>query len=229
MIVKRVIETYEDFLAVLQVIAFDDPVDKKKAKNVLDYFRQRNPDLFEVFSKKCEGIEETKPVVPAKPRKQAGDRQNNIDQPETSVKKLRNKAYKRLMKGNLGFDLPSWITEKDLLYSIDQLTISDLTTATGEPIQRTILYRKCIQLAATSGRIDEGKLRQTILNRCRIIWNNITPPDYSYEALKLFILEFATAEELADAGIEYTKLVDLMFDKRIKELNDGELNERVKG
>ena len=228
MIVKRVIETYDDFLFVLQAQAFDDPVYRDEAKDALDNFRQKSPELFDKYSKMCEGVEEPQPNVPAKPRKpqkKIGEiGQHNNEHPEINVKRLRYIARKRLMKGKFGFDLPSWITEEELLSSIDQMTITDLTTETGDPVQRAILYRKCILLAAISGRIDEGKLRQVIINRCRIIWNNITNhPDYSFEALKSFILEVATAEELADAGIDYNKLVDLMYDKRIMGLNALEL------
>lgn len=228
MIVKRVIETYEDFLFALQAKAFDDPVYRDEAKDALDNFRRKSPELFEKYSKMCEGVEESQPIVPSKPRKSQkkfGEKgQHNREHPEISVKRLRNIARKRLMKGKFGFDLPSWITEEELLSSIDQMTITDLTTETGDPVQRAILYRKCIILAATSGRIDEGKLRQVIINRCRIIWNNITDhPDYSFETLKCFILKVATAEELADAGIDYNKLVDIMYDKRIMGLNALEL------
>ena len=224
MIVKRDIKTYEDFLVALQAKAFDDPVYKNEANDALGNFRQKNPELFDKYSRMCEGVEGQQPIVPAKarkPRKKIADKkQLNSEHPEINVKRLRNIARKRLMKGKFGFDLPSWITEDELLSSIDQLTISDLTTEAGDPVQRATLYRKCIILAATSGRIDEGKLRQVVFNRCRIIWNNITDhPDYSLEALKYFILEVATAEELADAGIDYNKLVDIMYDKRIKELN----------
>lgn len=224
MVVKRVIETYEDFLFALQAKAFDDPVSRDEAKDALDNFRRKNPKLFEKYSKMCEGVEEPQPIVQAKPRKpqkKTGDTgKHNNEHPEINVKRLRNIARKRLMKGKFGFDLPSWITEEELLSSIDQMTITDLTTETGDPVQRAILYRKCIILAATNGRIDEGKLRQVIINRCRIIWNNITNhPDYSFETLKCFILEVATAEELADAGIDYNKLVDIMYDKRIMGLH----------
>lgn len=236
MIVKRNIETYEDYLAALQAKAFDDPVDGNEAQSILDNFRLNNPDLYDKFSKMCDGIEEPRPIieseepssmVPVKKQKRVGDKEQIIDEHfETNVKKLRNKARKRLMKGKYGLELPTWINEKELLASIEQLTISDLITSTGEPVQRSTLYQKCIKLAAASGRIDEAMLRQTIVKRCRIIWNNITGhPCYSFETLQWFIMEFATAEELADAGVDYSKLIDIMFDKRIEKLNVKDLRE----
>lgn len=207
------INSYEDFLAVLQAITFDDPVNRNEAKNALAVFRRKKPELYVKYSKMCGWKEKSQ----EKEKNKKGDNSDNSD---PKLKKLRNNARSRLMKGKFGFDLPSWITEKDLLSSIDQLDVSDMITETGEPVQRVTLYRKSIKLAAANGRIDEVKLRRVILNRCRIIWNNITNhPDFSFEALKRFILEFATTEELADAGIDHNKLVELMFDDRIKGLD----------
>ena len=115
-----------------------------------------------------------------------------------------------------------------MLRSLDELTIPDLITGSGNLAQRAILYRKCIRRAAASGRVDETKLRQTILSKCRNIWNIIKiHPSYSFEVLEYYILKVATAEELANAGVNYpTNIVDMMFNNRIYKLNIEELKER---
>ena len=47
MIVKRVIETYEDFVTAMQAKKSEDAVDRNEGKNALGNFRRRNPVLFD--------------------------------------------------------------------------------------------------------------------------------------------------------------------------------------
>lgn len=234
MIIKRVIETYEDFVTAMQAKKSDDAVDRNERKNALGNFRRRNPVLFDKFSKRYEGIEEAQLIIEAKPRKPralSADKERYIQEhPEINVEELRNKARERLIKGKYGmglrYDLPSWISERDLLSSIETLTVSDLITADGSLAQRAVLFRKCIRRAAASGRVDEKGLRQTILNSCRSLWNMIkTPPNYSFEVLEYFILKVATNDELANAGVNPTDIVDVMFNNKISKLNVEELRE----
>ena len=229
MIVKRVIETYEDFVTAMQAKKSEDAVDRNEGKNALGNFRRRNPVLFDKFTKRYEGINEPQPI---RSRAVAGDKEKYIrEHPEINIEELRNKARERLMKGKYGrgisYDLPSWITERELLSSIETLTVPDMITGDGSLAQRAVLYRKCVKQAATSGRVDIEKLRQCVLSGCRSIWNAIkTHPNYPFEALKIFILEFATAEELADGGINSSNLIDIMFNKKISDLYVNELRER---
>ena len=235
MTVKRIIETYEEFIAALQAKKSDDRVERNEAKNALGNLRIKYPEQFEKYSKWYEGIEEPLPTIQVKPRKPRAlpaDKERYIQEhPEINVEELRNKARERLMKGKYGmgirFDLPSWISERDLLSSVETLAISDLITADGSLAQRAILYRKCIRRAAASGRVDEMALRQTILNSCRNLWNMIkTHPNYSFEALQYYILKVATNEELANAGVNPTDIIDVMFNNKISKLNIEELRER---
>lgn len=177
MTVKRNIETYEEFLAALQAKKSDDRFERNEAKNALGNLRIKYPERFEKYTKRFEGIEETQSITPAKPRKpraKAGDKERYIrEHPELSLKDLRDKARAKLMKGHYGlglaFDIPVWISQEEVLRSLDELTIPDLITGSGNLAQRAILYRKCIRRAAASGRVDETKLRQTILSKCRNI------------------------------------------------------------
>lgn len=90
----------------------------------------------------------------------------NKEHPEINVAELRIKAKERLKRGSHGFalcfDLPPWLTEENLLKSVDQLTISDLITASGTPVPRQTLLRKCIKIAVEEKRIDEVIVRDAL-------------------------------------------------------------------
>ncbi len=58
MLVKRIIETYEDFLNALEAKRSEDAVDRNEGKNALGNFRRRNPELFDKYSKRYESTEE---------------------------------------------------------------------------------------------------------------------------------------------------------------------------
>ena len=231
----RQINNYDEFLDALQAKKSDDRVERNDAKNALGNFRIKYPELFEKFTKWYEGIDDPRPFYQAPQRKTrttSADKERYIrEHPEINVEDLRNKARERIIKGKYGhglrYDLPSWITERELLSSVETLTIPDLITADGSLAQRAILYRKCIRRAAASGRVDETLLRQTILGDCKNLWNMIkTHPSYSFEVLEYYILNVATAEELANAGVNPTDIVDVMFNNKIYKLNVEELKER---
>ena len=247
----RTIENYDDFVAAMKDKSSDDRVVRNEAKNALGNFHIKYPEKYDKFKARYEGIKEPEIVIPVipralpqyesapqqkKPRKTKADKEQFIkDHPELNVQKLRKEARERLLKGTycscLSLELPKWVTGKDVLLSLDQMELADLITASGKIATYESLKKKCIKRAAADGRIDETKLRQTILTQCANFWQKSNfKPDYPFESVKWFVLKVATVEELAIANTGYGtnihKIIDIIFDKRIPKLNIPELREK---
>ena len=236
--VKRIIENYYDFFSAMRDKQSEDRVVRNEAKNALCNFRIRDPKCFEDYKARYEGIVPTSPVpssTPVVPPTPGVMRQTTKRIPKCSLmteQQIREKARETLLKDGLetGYGIPKWISFNDVMISFSKLKKTDLLTAKKNLIQRKTILRKCILLAAAEGRVDEGKLRTLILSHCRTIWNKLTiQPDYSFEAVKWFVLKVASTEELAGANLEYgintSKIFFLILDKRIKRLNVEELKE----
>ena len=232
--VKRIIENYNDFLAALDAKKSEDAVDRNEAKNALGNFRRRNPELFDKYTKRYEGIEEVTPIVPEKqrkPRSKPGDKEKYIrEHPEISVIELRKKARERLLKTDrygigLALEIPSWVSQNEILKSLDNMTIADLITASGNPVPRQTLIRKCLQRAVSERRIDEKKLRYVVFssfcNNYKVSgYITLASPDL-YEPIKRVLREETTIEELVNVshgygGVDVEKLVQLINSKEIK-------------
>lgn len=227
--VKRIIENYSDFLAAMEAKKSEDAVTRNEGKNALGNLRIRNPKLFDEYKARYEGIAPAEPTIESKPkkaRKTAYDKEKYIrEHPEINVMELRKKARERLLKGsyNLGLliDTPPWMSKEDLLDSLNRLTISDLITASGKPVQRQTLLRKCINIAIAEGRIDEKKLRDIVFSSfCNNYKNKgiiiLKSPDL-YEPVKRVLREETTVEELLSVsngyGVDIGKLVELINSK----------------
>ena len=222
----RTIKDFDDFVAAIKDITSEDSIIQNEAKSALVSFRSKYPVRFEVYEAHYETI---KPAEQNnKGRKTAYDKEKYIkEHPEINVNQLRKAASERLKKGphNLGmhFEIPSWITQEDVLSSLNQLTISDLITASGKPVPRQTLLRKCIKLTIAQGRINEIKLRDDVLYyfgyyyRKEII--TLQSP-YLYEPVQRMLKEEATIEELANVSEQWSvnvdKLVQLINSREIK-------------
>ena len=232
MIVKRIIETYEDYLAALEAKKSEDAVTRNEGKNALGNLRIRDSKRFEEYNARYEGIVPPSIVVPPTPRVVRKTTKRIPKCALMTEQQIREKARETLLKDDLetGYSIPKWVTFNDVMISFSKLNRTDLVTGKGNLIQRKSLLRKCILLAAAEGRVDEGKLRPLILSHCRTIWNKLQLQlDYSFESVKWFILKVASTKELANANIEYgintSKIIGLILDKRIKRLNIEELKE----
>ena len=234
----RTIENYGDFCSAMWDKLSEDRAVRNEAKNALGNFRIRDPKRFEDFKARYEGIVPTTPVPSPTPVESPTPkvvRQTTKRIPKCSLmteQQLHEKARETLLKDGLeaGYSIPRWVTFNDVMISFSKLKKADLLTANRNLIQRKTILRKCILLAAADGRVDEEKLRTLILSHCRTIWKKLTiQPDYSFEAVKWFVLKVASAEELANANLEYSinmpKIIGLIFDNRIKKLNIEELKE----
>ena len=232
MTVKRIIETYEEFLAALQAKKSDDRVERNEAKNALGNLRIKYPERFEKYTKWFEGVEEPQPITPAKPRKpraKAGGKEQYIrEHPDLSLDDLREKARARLSKGRWGlglaFDIPVWISQEEVLKSLDELTIPDLITASGNLAQRETLLRRCLKIVLAEGRINEEKLRKTVQSSFasyygrKIISLN---ESYYFEPVRRMLLEDTKIDELlyvANNGwdIDADRLVNLINSKKLR-------------
>lgn len=229
----KTIETYSDYLIAVRDQTATLRVVKSEAIHALNELKKNNPDKYAEYKARSEEIK------PAKPRGKKETvnrpRRQTLKYRNMSLQEIRQKVREKLYGDACWLHVPSWITKEDASYSIYSLEIDDMLTASGNLASAETLRRRCIKRAATEGRIDENKLRQTILSHCIQIMNTskVKYP-YSSESLKWFIMKVASAEELANANMEFgisiSKVVNLMFDKRIPKLNIEELkdNEREK-
>lgn len=162
----RSINDYSEYLATLKETSSKDPVVRYEAKKALEILQKDAPDrytLYRILNKEIEAPKEEAP----KGKRIVYDKEKFIrEHPEIDVRDLRKKAKERLIKGSYGFglhyELPSWLTEENLLKSVDQLTVSELITGSGKPVPRQTLLRKCIKIAIEEKRIDEGMVRDAL-------------------------------------------------------------------
>ncbi len=162
----RSINDYSEYLATLKETSSKDPVARDEAKKALEFLQREAPDRYTLYRLLNKEIEAPKEEA-QKGERIVYDKEKYIrEHPEINVNELRYKAKERLKKGSYGFalcfDLPTWLTEENLLKSVDQLTISDLITGNGKPVPRQTLLRRCIKIAVAERRIDEVVLRDTL-------------------------------------------------------------------
>lgn len=164
----RSINDYSEYLAALKDKSSKDPVICAEAKKALGKLKQEDPGRYTLYRMLNKEIEAPKEEIPKKERKVYDKEKFIREHPEIDVRDLRKKAKERLKKGSYGFglrfDLPTWLTEENLLNSVDQLTLIDLITANGRPIPRQTLLRKCIKIAVIENRIDEVLLQNIIVD-----------------------------------------------------------------
>ena len=199
----RSINDYNEYLAPLKETTSKDPVAREEAKKALEILQKEAPDRYTLYRMLNKEIDVPKEEGPKVDRKVYDKEKYIREHPEISVRELRRKAQQRLKKGSGGFslslDLPVWLTENDLLLSVERLTISDLVTASGKPVPRQTLLRKCIKIAVAERRIDETKLRNYICGVFCSYYNSkivtLRTPSL-YEPVKMMIMKEATVEEL---------------------------------
>lgn len=230
----RTIENYDDFVAAIKDKSSEDREVRNEAKNALGNFHIKYPERFDKYKARYDGIMPVEPIAEPKssrPRKTAYDKEQYImEHPEINVIDLRKKARIRLTKGEYGFglryDVPVWLTEYELLSSVDQLTISDLITSSGKPVPRQTLLRKCIKIAIADGRFDDKKARALVISLYSSYYNNRKNgfykyhPPYSSAAIREMIKYDATMQEVADIVIDgsmnFFKLFRLAEKKGLK-------------
>lgn len=226
------IDTYSDYLIALRNQTSDLRYVRTEAINALENLRRSNPEKYAEY--KARQDEDKKP----KPRSVQGrayDKAKYIQEhPEIDVEELRRKARTSLIRRPYGLRLdvylPNWITEDEVMNSVDQLTIADLITSSGKFITRDTLIKRCISCAVKDKRIDEDKLRQIISSQFISYYNNKTITLRSpnlFIPVKRFIKNEATVEELANVtdgtSLDFDKFVRLINSKDIKELSDNEM------
>lgn len=234
------IETYQDFCRIMDLKKSDNPIIRNEAKKALGILRQKDPKRFNEYKTWSEGFAPEVPVLPTEPkkkRKTSFDKENYIkEHPEIDVEELRKNARARMQKDKYGFglraDVPVWMTEEDLLSSVDQLSIADLITGSGKPVTRQTIIKKCIKIAVADRRIDEAKLRSYVCGVFCGYYNKkvITPPaSLSYEMVKVIINQEATIEELvkiSDGATFNLAELTMFIYRRAKQMPDSE-RERV--
>ena len=242
----RSINDYSEYLAALKDKSSKDPAIRAEAMKALDYLQREAPDrytLYRILNKEIEAPKEEAP----KGERRVYDKEKYIrEHPEINVNELRYKAKERLKKGSYGFalcfDLPTWLTEENLLKSVDQLTISDLITGNGKPVPRQTLLRRCIKIAVAERRIDETKLRNYICGVFCSYYNSkivtLKTPSL-YEPVKKMIMEKATVEELVkisdgpsfnfgELGLLIYKTEKTFSEEQLKEMESKEITRAEK-
>ncbi len=168
----RVIKSYSDYLIAVRDQTSDLRYVRTEAINALENLCRSNPEKFAEYKAKQE---ESKKPKPRFAQGKAYDKAKYIQEhPEIQVDELRENAKERLKRGSygfaLGFELPTWLTEENLLESVDKLTISDLITGNGNPVSRQTLLRKCIKIAVAERRINEAIIRDALKDDN--LWNS---------------------------------------------------------
>lgn len=232
----RIINDYNDFLSALKDKNSNDWTIRNEASFALAVLKQKKTKLFNEFTMKYEGIEPSD--EPSETQKEANSKEESIQKhPKINIEEVRKKARECLVKGKHGlglrFGLPVWISEENVLISLDLLDLSDLITSSNKLVRYDTLQRRCIKRAVVDGRIDKRKVREFVLSHCKSPWNIKSPKYplyYSYETVKWFVKDIATTEELADvsidAKVDFSKLFGLLIKKGIKEPPDKEIIEK---
>lgn len=170
----RSINDNSEYLATLKETTSKDPVAREEAKKALEILQKEAPDRYTLYRMLNNEIDVPKEEGPKEDRKVYDKEKYIMEHPEINVSELRNIAKERLKKGSYGFalcfDLPTWLSEENLLTSVDQLTISDLITGSGNPVPRQTLLRKCIKIAISEKKIDEIKVRDAL--KCNDPWSS---------------------------------------------------------
>lgn len=228
----RVIESYSDYLIAVRDQTSDIRYVRTEAINALQNLRNSKPEKYAEYKARQE---EAKKPKPRSAQGRAYDKAKYIQEhPEIDVEELRRKARTSLIRRpyglGLGTFLPNWITEDEVMNSVEQLTISDLITSSGKFISRDTLIKRCIKCAVFDRRIDENKLRQIISSQFTSYYNNKTialrNPNL-FIPIKRFLINEATVDELANVtdgtSLDFDKFFRLINSKDIKELSDDEI------
>ena len=156
------------------------------------------------------------------------------EHPELDIEELRKEAkirmYRSRFRMGLFFSLPPWITEENAILSLERLTISDLITSSGKLPPRDTIIRRCIRKAVAEGRVDEDKLRNSVLSQFENYYRKelilLRSPNLYVPVQRLIKYE-ASIEELAvvmeNWCIDVKKFVRLINKKDLKELTDEEM------
>lgn len=223
----RSINDYSEYLSTLGDTKSKDPVIRDEAKKALDVLRQEDPGQYTLYRALNKEIDLPETMMPKKEKKVYAKGQFIREHPEINVEDERKKARIRLLKGANGlpwrFDTPTWISDEDMLKSLDRLSLPDLITISGKPVPRQTLIRRCIKLAVAERRIDEEKLHGYVISMFVSYYNGkiigLKYP-YLFEPVKRMLQEEATVEELADVsmgwGVDLDKLIRLINKKEIK-------------
>lgn len=221
------INDYSEYLSTLGDTKSKDPVIRDEAKKALEALQRENPGRYTLYRVLNKEIDPPETMMPKKEKKVYEKGQFIREHPEIKVEEVRKRARARLLRGPYGlpwrFDTPSWISDEDMLISLDRLTLPDLMTISGKIVPRPTLVRRCVKLAVAERRIDEEKLRRYVIGMFVSYYNKkiigLKSP-YLFEPVKKMLQEEATLDELADIslgwGVDVEKLVRLINKKEIK-------------
>jgi len=232
----RSINDYSEYLATLKETSSKDPVVRDEAKKALEGLKQNDPGRYTLYRVLNREIEPPESLVPKKEKKEKKVYEKGQyirEHPELDIKEVRDSARKRLLRGPYGFywrfDTPSWVSDEDMLRSLDKLSLPDMITINGNLVSRQTLIRRCVKLAVVEGRVDEVKLREFVLSQFTYYYNKefiALKFPYLFEPVKRMLREEATLEELAFVGdswsVNIDKLVRLINSKQI-EVTDEEI------
>ncbi len=230
----RKINDYNEYISALKDKSSKDPAVCAEVKKALDDLQQRDPNRYTLYRVLNGEIEAPESLVPKKEKKVVEKGQYIREHPEINVIEERKKARERLLKRANGLDWrfykPVWISEEDMLKSLEQLTLPELLTISGKPIPRQTLINRCVKKSVAERRIDEKKLRAVVCNLFSSYYNSglITlKHSYLFEPVKRMLREEATVDELVNVadrwGIDIDKLVRLVNSKQIK-VTDEDIN-----
>lgn len=226
------IKSYSDYLIALRNQTSDLRFVKTEAIQALQNLHNSNPKKYAEYKARQE---EAKKPKPRSAQGRAYDKAKYIQEhPEIDVEELRRKARTSLIRRPYGLRLdvylPNWITEEEVMNSVEQLTISDLITSSGKFITRDTLIKRCIKCAVGDRRLDENKLRQIISSQFTSYYNNKTITLRNprlFIPIKRFLKNEATVDELANVtdgtSLDFDKFFRLINSKDIKELSDDEM------
>lgn len=160
--VKRIIESYNDYLAALKAKSSEDPVTRNEGKNALGNLRIRDPKRFEEYKARYEDKQLSKNVSLSTPK-----RINKTTW--TTDNELRELAKERIRKSKYKFipfylDLPFGVKSDDVLAAVEELPIKELLTKGGELTRRDVILKRCIKRLLEQGKIDGTALRKESIN-----------------------------------------------------------------
>ena len=165
----RVINNYDDFVAAIKDKSSEDRVVRNEAKNVLGNYRIKYPERYAEYKARFEGVALQEPISPSLSEsygRRVAKAKYIMDHPDIDIKELQSEAREMLINSSFGrgsrFEIPDWVTEEDILISLNLLPLSNLIAPSGKLVQRNTLLKLCLQRAARDGRIDMEVLKKRV-------------------------------------------------------------------
>lgn len=219
------IETYSDYLIALRDQTAVLKSVQNEAKKALEDLRKNDPVRYNEYKARHEA---PKPSKPSKSSVKYDKDKYIHEHPEINIEEIREKARARLSKDRWGWGLalyiPVWISQEEVLKSLDELAIPDLITGRGNLVQRETLLRKCMKIVLAERRINEERLRKTVQSSFSSYYGRkiITLKEsFYFEPVRRMLLEDTTIDELLyvfnnGLEIDVDRLVELINSKKVR-------------